>query len=271
MPMAAAMADDMLSFHDIDADGGTIPVAVVGDGAPLILLHGWTLDHRMWAPQVEERATSYRLIMPDRRGFGRATAPPDLNREADDVIMIADALDVGSFALAGLSQGAAVALEVALRHPSRVQAVALAGTPLPGLVADTDPVPWTEYAAMVRHGDITTLRRAWLAHPLMHVASEAGGALLARIVADYDGRDLLAPSHLAPFTLADIAGLSMPVLAIAGSDESAWRIECAQLLAATAPQGQFVLIAGAGHIANIAQPAAFDTALTEFFDAHLSA
>lgn len=271
MPRALALANDLCAYHEIDAGDGTIPVAVAGNGVPLILLHGWTLDHRMWEPQIDSLGARFRLIMPDRRGFGRATAPPDLTRESADVIRIADAFGADHFALAGLSQGAAIALEVAIRYPARVQAVALAGTPLPSLIEDTAPVPRHEYAAMVRRGDIQDVRRAWASHPLMQVGTQAGQALLARMVADYDGRDLLAPSNIAPFTRDTIAALPMPLLAITGSEETRWRIECARMLADTAPHGRFVSIADAGHIANIAQPEAFDAALIDFLDATLSA
>ena len=272
MPTALAMATDLWSRCDIDVGDGIVPVWVAGNGPPLLLLHGWTLDHRMWQPQIETLGARYRLIMPDRRGFGRSTAPPDLTREAGDVLKIADALDLHRFGLAGLSQGAAVALEVAIRNPVRVQAVALAGTPLPGIVTDTDadPVRWNEYSAMVRDGSIAMFRRTWLAHPLMQVGTEAGRILLARIVANYDGRDLLQPSMLEIFTRDAIAALPMPLLAIAGSDESGWRIDCAHLLAEAAPHGMFVSIADAGHIANVAQPAAFDAAMIDFLEAHLS-
>jgi pimeloyl-ACP methyl ester carboxylesterase len=113
------------------------------------------------------------------------------------------------------------------------------------------------------------MRRAWLAHPLMQIDSAEGRALLAAIVADYEGRDLVTPSALPPFVRDMIAALPMPLCAIAGSGETQWRIACAQLLADVALRGQFVAVAGAGHIANVAQPDAFNAALIDFFDAHI--
>jgi pimeloyl-ACP methyl ester carboxylesterase len=270
MTVALAMSIDRPALGEVDVGDGHVPVAISGGGPSLLLLHGWTLDHRMWRPQIDALGAHYRLIMPDRRGFGRSTAPPDLPREADDVIRIADALGLDRFALAGLSQGAAVALDLAIRYPDRLHAVALAGTPLPGLVADPDPVPRDDYATMVATGAVALMRRAWLAHPLMQVASEEGGALLADIVADYEGRDLVAPSLLPPFRRDAIAALPMPLCAIAGTQETPWRIACARLLADVAPHGQFVAIPGAGHIANVARPDAFNTAIIDFFAAHLS-
>ena len=106
--MAAPKANDVadiLSYGEVSVDGGTLPIWMAGEGAPVILLHGWTLDHRMWTPQIAGLAPDHFLVMPDRRGCGRASAPSDLMREADDVIAIADFLGFDRFALVGLSRG----------------------------------------------------------------------------------------------------------------------------------------------------------------------
>ena len=135
--MAAPMAGEPVWHGEVAVDGGTVPIAVTGEGPPLILLHGWTLDHRMWGPQVAGLAGDYLLVMPDRRGCGRATAPPDLAREAEDVIAIADFLGLDRFALVGLSRGAVVALDVARRFAGRLSALAVSGAPLaqkPGIL-----------------------------------------------------------------------------------------------------------------------------------------
>jgi pimeloyl-ACP methyl ester carboxylesterase len=269
MTMALAPAIESYALGRVDVGDGDLPVAIAGGGPSLVMLHGWTLDHRMWQPQIAALGAHFRLIMPDRRGFGGSTAPANLAREVDDIVRIADALGLDRFALAGLSQGAAVALDFAIRYPDRLHAVALAGTPLPGLVPNADSVPRDEFAAMVRNGAFALMRRTWLAHPLMHVDNAEARARLARIVDDYDGRDLLTPSTLPPFTREAIAALPMPLCAITGSDETPWRIACAQLLAQAAPHGQFVMIADAGHIANVAQPEAFNTILTDFLGIHV--
>jgi pimeloyl-ACP methyl ester carboxylesterase len=242
MAHAPALAMDSATCDEVDVGDGILSITSAGDGPPLILLHGWTLDHRMWRPQLEALGAHFRLIMPDRRGFGRSTASPDLGREADDVTCIADALGLEQFGLAGLSQGAGVALNFAIRNPDRLTAVALAGTPLPGLVPDPDIIPREDYAALVQQAAMKTMRRNWSQHPLMRVPSIEGQTLLALVLSDYDGRDLLRPSLLPAFSLEQIAALPMPLLAMAGTRETPWRIACAQLLADTAPLGNFASI-----------------------------
>jgi pimeloyl-ACP methyl ester carboxylesterase len=264
MMAAPARSMDNASVGEVAVEGGTLLVAIAGGGPPLMMLHGWTLDHRMWELQLEALGKHYRLIMIDRRGFGQSTAASDLTSEAEDIATVANVLGIDRFALVGLSQGAAVALDFAIRFPVRVSALMLAGTPLPGLVPDADSVPREEYAALARQGELSALRHQWLNHPLMRVGNDAGQRLLEAMVHDYDARDLLYPSALPPFSTAQIAALSMPLLAMAGSAETPWRIACARMLAETAPMGEFAMIPGAGHIANIGQPGAFNAMLQEF-------
>ena len=248
-------------------DGGTLLLACTGKGPPLLLLHGWTLDGRMWTPQIAALSEHFRLIMPDRRGFGRSTALPDLLEEADDILRIADAFGLCRIVLCGLSQGAAIALDFALHHPRRVSALLLCGTPLPGLVPNPDAVPLDRLAAFARQGDYESLRRVLLRLPLMKLAGGSGTDLIEEIIGSYTGRDLATPSALRPFELKDIAALAMPLLAMAGARDSTWRIACARLLAETAPIATLAIIERAGHLVNIAQPEAFTSAVREFLAA----
>ncbi len=253
-----------LSYGEVAVAGGTLPIAMAGDGLPVILLHGWTLDHRMWAPQIEGLAGDHFLVMPDRRGCGRAAAPPDLAREAEDVIAIADFLGFDRFALVGLSRGAVVALDTARRYGGRISGLVLSGAPLPALVPREEVIDLDHFRALAAEGDMATFRTEWAAHPLMATHSPEARALLASILADYDGRDLLVVSEPPGFPREVLAMLSMPVLAMTGEHDTPWRRTCAKALAAAAPRARHAEIAGAGHIANADNPAAFNAAVASF-------
>lgn len=265
--MAAPMADaapDSLSYGEVAVHGGALPVAMAGEGAPVILLHGWSLDHRMWAPQIEGLADAHFLVMPDRRGCGRSTAPPDLMREAGDVIAIADALGFDRFALVGLSRGAVVALDVARRFGSRLTGLVVSGAPLPALVERAEVIDLERFRTLAAAGDLTSLRSLWAQHPLMAAHTPEAAALMAAILDDYDGRDLLVPSQTPGFPREVLAMLPMPVLAMTGEHDTAWRKACAAALAATAPGARHVEIPQAGHLANADNPAAFNAAIAAF-------
>ncbi len=243
---------------------GELAVSVVGEGPPLLLLHAWTLDHRMWMPQVAALGLRFSLIMPDRRGFGRSAAPPDLTEELTDIARIADALGHERLAIAGVSQGGAVALAFGIASPDRVTGLILSGAPLAGLVDNPDDIPRDRYAMLARRPALAQLREEWMAHPLMRLGQAPARALVRDIVADYQARDLLAPSALPPFTASDIMQLAMPLLAISGTGDTPWRIACARYLAEVAPRGSLVMLDETGHLPNIEQPAAFNAAIHKF-------
>jgi pimeloyl-ACP methyl ester carboxylesterase len=263
-PKANTVADDPAHYGEVAVAGGTLPICMAGEGAPVILLHGWTLDHRMWTPQVAGLADDFFLVMPDRRGCGRATAPPDLMREAEDVIAIADFLGFDRFALVGLSRGAVVALDVARRYGSRLTGLVVSGAPLPALVPREEVIDLDRFRALAAAGDLERLRAEWSRHPLMQTHSPAARALMFDILADYDGRDLLTPSQTPGFPRETLAMLAMPVLSMTGVYDTLWRRECARVLAAVAPRARHLEIPQAGHLANADNPAAFNAAIAQF-------
>jgi pimeloyl-ACP methyl ester carboxylesterase len=264
--MAAPDAGDAVWYGEVAVDGGHLPIAMAGEGTPLILLHGWTLDHRLWRPQVETLGQNHFLVMPDRRGCGRATAPPDLAREAEDVIAIADTLGFERFALLGLSRGAVVALDVARRFGSRLTALVVSGAPLPALVEREEVIDLERLRALVASGNFAEFREEWSRHPLMQTHSPEAAALAATMLADYDGRDLLAPSEAPDLPREVLAMLPMLVLSLTGEHDTPWRRACARALAAVAPRAQHLEIAGAGHLANADNPAAFNAAVASFLN-----
>ncbi|MBA4767502.1 MAG: alpha/beta fold hydrolase [Porphyrobacter sp.] len=266
--MVAPDAGDAVRYGEVAVSGGHLPIAMAGaidpTRAPLILLHGWTLDHRMWAPQVAGLADRHFLVMPDRRGCGRATAPPGLAREAEDVIAIADFLGFDRFAVLGLSRGAVVALDVAHRYGSRLTGLVVSGAPLPALVERAEVIDLERLRARVANGDLAGFRREWSQHPLMRTHSHEAAALRAAMLADYDGRDLLVASDPPRFPAEVLAHLPMPVLSMTGAHDTPWRRACARALAATAPRARHVEIPQAGHLANADNAAAFNAAVASF-------
>lgn len=219
------------TVHDIRVRGGTVRAESIGpaDAPALLLLHGWTLDRRLWAPQLP-LAGRFRLVAIDRRGFGEATAPADLGAEPGDVLAVADALGLTRFHLIGMSQGGKVALRLAADAPARLLTLTLIGAPLDGLPGPAEHVPLAEMRALAAAGRCDVARHLWARHPLMRVAP-AQAPLVTAMLADYAGRDLAAPGRL-DAGAALLAGLAMPRLAVVGQDDSAARSLAAERMAA---------------------------------------
>ena len=241
----------------IRVPGGTVPVETLGSGPPLLLLHGWTLDRRMWQPQLP-LTESFTLVAIDRRGFGQATAPPDLAAEPDDILRVADALGLAHFHLLGMSQGGRVALAFAARSGERLLSLTLQGTALDDVPATPEQVPLEAMAIAARAGDLATTRSLWSGHRLMRLVEPTGAPLLAAMLADYAARDLLAPASSLPATVDMITGLEVVVTAIVGSDDTAQRhANNAALVEARARP----LVVPGGHLCHIDDPDAFNAVL----------
>jgi pimeloyl-ACP methyl ester carboxylesterase len=267
LPARTPDADAALWHGEVAVAGGQLPIAMAGEGPPLILLHGWTLDHRLWTPQIAGLAGQHFLVMPDRRGCGRASAPPDLAREAEDVIAIADFLGFERFALLGLSRGGLVALDVARRYGSRLNALVVSGAPLPALVERDEVIDLEHLRALVASGDLAGFRAEWSRHPLMQTHAPEAAALVAVMLGGYDGRDLVAGSGEAPGLPREVLSmLSMPVLSMTGEHDTPWRRACALALGAVAPRARHLEIPRAGHLANADNPAAFNAAVAAFLN-----
>lgn len=253
-------SDDVL----VPVGGGDLAVALTGEGPPLLLLHGWTLDHRVWTPQMAELGSGHRLIMPDRRGFGRSSAPPDLSQECDDINRIADALALDRFAVAGMSQAGVIALAYAIGNPHRLDALVTLGAPLTGTVPGSDRIDHERWSNMAHTGQLAAMKAEWSQHPLMQTRTPESQALLRRIVADYRGLDFQNPSALPSISVEQLRQINVPMLALAGANDSPWRQMVARFLGNTVPAGRSHLIGDAGHLANLCQPEKFNARVTEF-------
>lgn len=262
---------DPLPCIENPADGTQIPLRDVGRGEVLLLLHGWTLDHRSFSAQ-EPLAAHCRLVSMDRRGAGQSTAPPDLGAETGDLLAVIDHLGVERVHLLGVSQGARVALRFAALHPERLQSLILQGAAVDGFVPpveDDSGIPLDEYTELARSGDLATLRQRWLAHPLMssETLTASQQAELESMVNAYQGRDLLAGAPAAsaiPNLLQRLAAFSSPVLIISGERETAARQAHAEKLLHTLPHAQERVLADCGHLGNFSQPEVYNRTVLEF-------
>jgi pimeloyl-ACP methyl ester carboxylesterase len=115
----------------VDAGGLEVWYTEQGQGPPLILLHGGLGTGEMWSkPAVADLARDYRVLMPDSRGHGRTANPAGAlgyDQMAEDVAAFAAALGIERPMVLGYSDGAQIALELGLRHPSVARAMVIGG------------------------------------------------------------------------------------------------------------------------------------------------
>ncbi|MCX6038243.1 MAG: alpha/beta fold hydrolase [Chloroflexi bacterium] len=99
-----------------------------GRGTPLVLIHGYPLDHTIWNPVVPLLEAGFDLILPDLRGFGQSGAVRTrylLTDMAADLAALLDFLKIKTAVIAGHSMGGYVALAFARCYPSRLRGLGL--------------------------------------------------------------------------------------------------------------------------------------------------
>jgi len=255
----------------LERPGARLMYEVAGDGPAVVLIHGFGLDMRMWDPQVGPLADRFRVVRYDCRGFG-ASGPFDPAvpyTHAGDLVALLDHLDIGEAVLAGLSFGGRVALQAALADPARVRGLAL-------LDAVLDGVPWDpesaraldEVARRVQESGVLAGREAWLAHPLFAAARERPdlAAALAAMVAGYPGQHWLGqdPHRETRRPIDVLEGIAVPALVAVGERDVAGFREMSAVLARRIPGAAYHVVANAGHMVTMEQPAAINDLLTGF-------
>lgn len=268
----------------LDVDGATLEYDRRGSGRPLVLLHGAWVDRHQWAPQMDRFADEYEVVAPDLRGHGESTTGGrfDLDRMADDVTALWDALDLAAPVVCGLSMGGLVAQQVALDRPDRVAGLVLAGT-----VRSVPPVPMPEAArsAMFPAAPAKLLARtmgpAAYFRMLLAGVESAGRWLALSDDARQYALDCVDRQSVGPFTRVidafsadsarDLSGLSVPALLLDGDHELPPVTAQTRRMAAALPDAETGVVPDAGHLANRDNPAAFDDALRTFLEGRVAA
>jgi 2-succinyl-6-hydroxy-2,4-cyclohexadiene-1-carboxylate synthase len=263
-------------------DVGALHVEARGEGAPLLLLHGFTGSTATWRPLVPMFGTCRRLIAVDLLGHGGSPSPPDpaayaVEREVERIVGALDGLGVGRTDVLGYSMGGRVALQLALAHPGRIGRLVLESAS-PGIA---DPA---ERAARVRadaalaellerEGIVAFVDR-WERVPLFASQARLPEERRAALRADRLRRDPTglanslrgAGQGVAPPVRERLGELTMPTLLIVGQLDERY-VALGRQMAERIPNAELVVVPEAGHAIHLEQPGAFETAVSGFLRA----
>jgi pimeloyl-ACP methyl ester carboxylesterase len=253
---------------------GTTPTGlhyeVSGSGDPVVLIHAFSVDRRMWAPQISALQRRFRVIRYDLRGHGNSAAPTDPYAPHDDLRSVLDTLGIDRATLVGLSAGSTLAIDFAIAYPDRVRKLVLASPGLNGHVP-SPPLTWTQpvFQAAGR-GDTEDAAKLWAATPIMAVHSDPAAAATVRALVMSNLRLWTFRTNparpLTPPAIARLAEITSPTLVILGEKDLPHIKEIADLLARGVPGARLVTIPGAGHIVNLDAADAFNKSLLSFLD-----
>ncbi len=245
----------------------------MGQGIPLLMVHGYPLDHTLWRAQMDGLSDIAQALAPDLRGFGQSESSDGICTMvayADDLAALLDALKIGRVIVCGLSMGGYIALAFWNKYASRVRGLILVDTR-----AGAD-------APVVRQGRLDMVEQV-----RQHGSKPAAEAMLPRALAESTRRtrpDLVeftrtmmlrqSPTGIIgaqlgmaerPDSTPVLPTINVPTLAIFGDQDVITPAETeGRNLAVAIPSAKLVIIPNAGHLSNLEQPETFNAAVRRF-------
>ncbi len=227
-----------------------------GSGAPLVLVHGFPLDHSIWEPVVPFLTDDFDLILPDLPGFGGSDSPgpdPDIETYAHALADLLSALGLTQAFLAGHSMGGYVALAFARLYPSRLRGLALvASQPL----ADTPERKSGRYetAAQVALHGAGVVAEAMV--PKLS-ADPAHGPILNELILRQRPEGIIGGLRAMagrPDSSSLLASLTVPLVLIHGQADALIPVERAREAAQSTPHAVLVELPAVGHMPMMESP-----------------
>jgi 3-oxoadipate enol-lactonase len=221
-----------------------------GKGTPLMLIHGYPLDHTSWDEVASLLENEFDIIAPDLRGFGQSTTvetPYTVSDMAVDLVVLLAHLKIGKIALAGHSMGGYVALAFVKKYPERVSGLGLVSSQA---AADSPEGKDRRYqtAADVAQKGVSVVAEAMppklsanervQAFVRSVIERQTPSAVIGALKAMAEREDLM--SHLSTVTF--------PVVLIHGNADMLIPIERAKEIKAGLPSARFVELHNAGHM-----------------------
>jgi 3-oxoadipate enol-lactonase len=239
-----------------------------GEGEPIVFLHGFTLDHRQWTPQVEFFEDRYRCIVLDSRGHGLSDAPVtgyDRASRVTDLLKFADFLKIDRFHLCGLSRGGIDAMGFAFAHQTRLLSLCLVSTGAAGYNVGNK---YSKLDEIARERGVEAVKKAWLAmtQPWMEKRHPAVAVLLAQMVNDHSGAiwvDPMRGKYVTPPDLDFVHTIKVPLLVVAGAHDRMFE-PLAQEIHAKVPGSKLTIFPDLGHMLTMENPGEFNALYDEF-------
>lgn len=267
---------------------GTVPVSgdsylyyeACGKGEALILLHGHSLDTRMWKGQTEAFAQKYRTICPDFRGYGKSGEQREDFQftHADDIITLMDSLKIDKAHIVGLSMGAFVGADLLAIYPERMLSCVLASGGLRGSKGPSSPMDSIESAqrdleiAELKAKGVDRMKAEWIESLIASGGSqkEKIRKALEEMIGDWSAWQALHKEARVIYGLDAEKALKerpvdVPTLIINGT-AAGNRYSTRPRMLHYLSKGQVVLMEDCGHMLNMEKPEEFNRIVLSFLE-----
>jgi 3-oxoadipate enol-lactonase len=243
-----------------------------GVGRPVVLIHGYPFNRSLWNEQVEALSNSYRVIVPDLRGFGEtdaSTGTATMNRMAQDVGQLLDHLRISQAVIGGLSMGGYVALAFYKQFPSRVRTLVLADT---RAQADTEEAKQTraQQAEKALSEGMAGIADAMLPKLLTPETVSKRPEVVKRV------RDMMLKTKpegaaAALLGMAEredqtelLSRVTSPTLILVGAEDAITPVADSEKMRDCIAGSRLVVLENAGHVSNLERTEQFNEALLKF-------
>ena len=259
------------------AEGGVLYYEAYGKGTPMILIHGHTLDRRMWRQQIQRFAKRFRVITPDMRGYGRSSRQHENQTvtHVDDLIALMDALGISKAHVVGLSMGGFIASDMLAMYPERMITCVLASGNLRNVKGPSEPADEKEKSEVdakiraVLEMGIDKWRRDWIDKLILGGGSKAESIReeLTAIINDWDAWQLVNHEPRLYYAKDALPVLQsrmpeVPTLFLSGEMEHKKPASLMKYI----PNSEFEVILDCGHMSNMEQPDKFNKAVIAFIE-----
>ena len=254
---------------ETDVNGISLFFEQRGGGQPIVLVHGYPLDHTIWEAMVLEMKSPARVILPDLRGFGRSGLDGEIStmrQMADDLAALLDRLQIQKTVLVGHSMGGYVTLAFAAAYPDRLSGIGFVSSQAAADSAERRAGRYAQAEEILAHG--TRILAETMTPKL--AADQQFHADIYRVILRSQPKGLAAALK-GMAERADTNGtlptIGVPGVVITGLDDQLIPVERSRELSAGMSRAELVEIAGAGHMPMMEQPsltaAALDKLLLE--------
>ncbi|HJS19874.1 MAG TPA: alpha/beta fold hydrolase [Anaerolineales bacterium] len=237
-------------MESIELNGIRLAYERRGSGTPMVLLHGYPLDHHLWEDVVPLLEDQFDLILPDLRGFGGSSTVDSfytLEDYASDIAGLLDHLGIQKAAIVGHSMGGYIALAFARVYPERVSGLGLVASQT---AADTAERREGRYKAAAEVADkgiasvVETMAPKFTSDA--HLQEYARKSMEHQQPAAYIGALKAMAERIDSTSL--LASISYPVVIVHGDADALVPIDRAREVKTALPKAHLVEISGAGHM-----------------------
>ena len=245
-----------------------------GEGEVVVLIHGFTLDSRMWNDQFDSLAKSYQVIRFDQRGHGRSEGVSKRFKQEEDLKGLFETLKIDYAHIVGLSMGGHVATIFAIKYPELVGSLVFADSAITFNPSREFDKRVFNYIMKGMNQGLKSALKDWLSDPLFEPAMKNPNVkkrlekmvLDGHVAQEQDAFFLKATNAITPRPPPEkrLSEINIPTLIIVGELDIPQFQENANILSSGIRTAKKVIISGAGHLSNMENPDEFNNVLLSF-------